>query len=240
MQLLATWNRFELIWLATFLGIGTAITLSSGDTWFNYLVLVTGIFCVVLAAKGHIGTYGFGIINSLAYAWTAYQNGLFGEVGLNLMFYLPMNIVGILMWKKHLSHQVVEMKALAWRLAGTVYLACICSIAVLGYLLSLIQGQNTPYIDASTNVIGIVATLLMVWRYREQWVLYIVLNVLTIVMWYLRWINGSEDGSMMVLMWVAFLFNAFYGFYNWSKRAREAEDSTRAARHLPLKSGAQS
>jgi nicotinamide mononucleotide transporter len=93
------------------------------------------------------------------------------------------------------------------------------SIFMLGFFLSSLRGQNTPYLDASTNIIGITATFLMIWRYREQWLLYIILNLLTITMWLLRFANGSSDGSIMILMWTAFLINSVYGFYNWSKNA---------------------
>lgn len=75
-------------------------------------MLLTGILCVIFAAKGNILTYGFGIINSLGYAYTAYHNGLYGEVGLNILFYIPMNIVGFFMWKRFMDDNVVIMKGL--------------------------------------------------------------------------------------------------------------------------------
>jgi len=216
------WKGFELVWFGVFIFIGTFIAINTKDSLFNYFVLLTGILCVVLAAKGSIWTYFFGIINSFGYAYTAYHNGLFGEVGLNLIFYFPMNILGFFMWKKYMSNDVVIMKGLSFIKSAIVYSACIVSIIILGFLLSLIKGQNTPYIDASTNMIGIVATFLMVWRYKEQWVLYIILNLLTITMWFYRLLNGSSDGSIMVVMWVAFFVNSLYGFYNWSMNAKMA------------------
>jgi nicotinamide mononucleotide transporter len=60
-------------------------------------------------------------------------------------------------------------------------------------------------------------TFLMVWRYKEQWLVYIILNLFTILMWSIRAVNGSPDGAMMIVMWSAYLVNAVYGYYNWSK-----------------------
>lgn len=51
----------------------------------------------------------------------------------------------------------------------------------------------------------------------KQWILYIVLNIVTIVMWAIRQVNGSTDGAIMILMWTAFLVNAVYGYVNWKK-----------------------
>lgn len=221
------WKTFELIWIGVFVLIGTIITINTRDSLFNYFILLTGILCVVFAAKGNIWTYFFGIINSLAYALTAYKNGLFGEVGLNLLFYVPMNIYGFFMWKKFMSDSVVIMKGLSIIQSIIVYSGCFFSIIILGFLLSLIEGQNTPYIDASTNMIGITATFLMVWRYKEQWVLYMLLNILTITMWAIRSLNGSSDGSIMVVMWFAFLLNSIYGYYNWSKNAKRNTETVK-------------
>ena len=78
--------------------------------------------------------------------------------------------------------------------------------------------------DATTNVFSIVATFLMVLRYKEQWLLYIILNVVTIAMWCIRWQAGSGDGSMMVLMWVAFLINSVYGYYKWHQGAKISKE----------------
>jgi nicotinamide mononucleotide transporter len=98
-----------------------------------------------------------------------------------------------------------------------VLLICAVSIGVLGFALSHIKTQNTPYIDATSTVLSIVATFLMMWRYKEQWILYIVLNIVTIVMWAIRMANGSTDGAIMILMWTAFLVNAVYGYMIWRK-----------------------
>jgi nicotinamide mononucleotide transporter len=101
-----------------------------------------------------------------------------------------------------------------------VALGCVIGVLAMGFGLSLIPGQNTPYIDATTNVLSIVATILMVRRFREQWLLYIVLNIFTIAMWTIRSINGSPDGAMMIVMWSAYLVNAVYGFIVWNHGAR--------------------
>lgn len=214
------WNVFEISWIIIFVSIGIIITITTGDSFLNFLVLITGILCVISAAKGIVFTYVFGIINSILYSYIAYNNGLFGEVGLNILFYVPMNILGFFMWRKHLSNNIVIMKKMKIKNTILTFLVSGFLIFILGLFLSSLHGQNTPYLDASTNIIGITATFLMVWRFREQWMLYIILNLLTITMWFIRFINGSSDGSIMILMWTAFLINSVYGFYNWSKNAK--------------------
>lgn len=177
----------------------------------------------MLAAKGNILTYVFGMYNTLGYAYLAYNNGLYGELGLNMLFFVPMNIVGFVMWRRHVENGKLRM--LQMKQSNFALLAFACGLAILGlgFGLSLIPGQNSPYIDATTNILSIVATILMVKRYKEQWLLYIVLNIFTIIMWTLRTVNGSSDGPMMIVMWSAYLINAIYGFTVWHKGAQEAK-----------------
>lgn len=215
----STWTPFERLWLALFILAGTVVTVREQDSLLNYGILLTGIFCVVLAAKGHILTYAFGLFNSLGYAYVSYRNGLYGDMALNLLFFVPTNILGFFLWRAHPGDNGVAMRALRRGPWLAVILACLLAVPALGYGLSLIRTQNTPYLDAASTVLSIVATLLMMGRYKEQWLLYIVLNVVTIAMWAMRLLQGSSDGSMMIVMWTAFLVNAVYGYLNWSKGA---------------------
>ncbi len=219
------WNTYELCWLFIFIAIGTYLSVIWKSNLFGLSVFISGVLCVVLAAKGSIWTYIFGMYNTFGYAYISYTNGLFGEMGLNLFFFAPTNIIGIFMWKNKLQENIVIMRELANKYKAIVGLICIIGIIITGFLLSLIKGQNTPYIDATTNTLSIIATFLMMWRYKEQWILYIVLNIFTIIMWSIRMANGSPEALLMIVMWSSYLVNAFYGYYNWSKGVKKVRES---------------
>ncbi|MEA5544566.1 nicotinamide riboside transporter PnuC, partial [Limnoraphis robusta CCNP1324] len=173
----------------------------------------------VLTAKGKVSAYFFGVYNTLSYAYLAYINDLYGELGLNLIFFTPMNFFGFFLWQKNLENGQVKMRKLTVNSRLLLTFSTVACTGVLGYVLSLIENQNTPFIDASTNILSIAATVLMILRYKEQWLLYIVLNILTIIMWYQRHQSGSQEGEIMILMWVGYLINSFYGYINWSRYA---------------------
>jgi nicotinamide mononucleotide transporter len=218
------WSVFELIWIGLFMSAGTLVTIFTKDSFLNYVILLTGILCVVLAAKGNIWTYGFGLVNSVGYAWVSFTNGLYGDMGLNILFFAPTSIIGLFMWKHHLGAVSVEMRGLNMVQLLLVLLACAVLIFGLGFSLSFIRTQNTPYLDATSTVLSVVATFLMMWRYKEQWLLYITLNAVTIVMWEIRLLNGSSDGKIMVIMWTALLVNSIYGYFVWRKGASKAKE----------------
>ena len=128
------------------------------------------------------------------------------------------------MWRKHIDGVgIVKMRKLSFKTAALVVIACFAAIALLGFILSLIESQNTPYIDSATNILSITATFLMILRYREQWAAYISVNVLSVIMWSLRAIAGSPEGTLMIVMWSAYLVNSIYGLYKWTIGAKQSE-----------------
>ncbi|SEU10104.1 nicotinamide riboside transporter PnuC [Paenibacillus sp. NFR01] len=217
-----SWNRFELVWLFLFTAIAIIFTVVSKDSLLGFTVFITGVLCVVLTAKGKLISYVFGMYNTFGYAYIAYVNGLNGELMLNLLFFVPMNVIGFYMWRRNMEGGKLAMRQMKVRDMLLVGAVCVAGSVLLGFGLSFIKGQNSPYIDAITTVLSIVATLLMVTRFKEQWLLYIVLNMFTVLLWVIRTAEGSGEGPMMIVMWSAYLMNAVYGYYNWNKGAKEA------------------
>ena len=56
---------------------------------------ITGVLCVVLVAKGSIWNYAFGLVNVSLYAWISYKAALYGDAGLNALYYLSACRVGV-------------------------------------------------------------------------------------------------------------------------------------------------
>lgn len=214
------WNLFEIIWLFIFSAVAVVLSIIGKDNLFGFSVFLTGVLCVVLAAKGNIWTYLFGMYNSAAYAWLSFQNGLNGEAMLNALFFMPMNVVGWLTWRRKMDNKTVIMRKMTWKMFGLTVLLCLAGTVLYGYWLSTLNGQNTAYIDAFTNCASITATVLMTVRFREQWLFYFGINAFSIVMWTYRLANGSDNAATMVVMWSAYLVNSIYGFYIWNKGSK--------------------
>jgi nicotinamide mononucleotide transporter len=222
--------RQDRIWLGFLLVAGLGLSLVLAESLFDITVSLSGILCVGLIAIGRREGYLIGLYNSLAYAILAYSNGLFGEMYLNLLFFVPTGIIGYIMWKRHTGkNETVIMRQLNGRQRVVTALICVVGTIGLGALLGLNPQQNTPFVDAGTNVLSVVATFLMMGRCKEQWILYITLNVLTITMWTLRLLAGSESGGLMILMWSLFLLNAIFGSWRWHRGAMQPQTGSPAA-----------
>jgi len=216
-------GRADRVWLTFLVVAGSALSAFLAASVFDATVSLSGILCVGLIAIGRREGYLIGLYNSLSYSILAYSNGLFGEIYLNLLFFVPTGIIGYVMWSRHTRRdKTVEMRQLGWPQRLMVAVICVAFTLGLGLLLGLNPRQNTPFIDATTNVLSVVATFLMMWRYKEQWLLYILLNIVTIGMWILRFRAGGAAGDLMILMWSLFLLNALFGCWRWHMGAKGA------------------
>ncbi len=214
-------HRIDLFWIIALMIVGGLFSLLISNTLFDLSVSLSGILCVGLIAIGRREGYLVGLYNSASYALLSYQNGLFGEMYLNILFFIPSSLVGYFLWQRHQdqNHTVVmQQLPKSWR--WSILVGCGLATLGLGWILQLNPQQNTPYLDATTNVLSIVATLLMMGRYQEQWLLYIILNGVTIMMWILRTMVGGEASDLMVLMWSLFLINALFGYWRWHQGAQ--------------------
>ncbi|MDP4181623.1 MAG: nicotinamide riboside transporter PnuC [Bacillota bacterium] len=216
------WNLFEVLWLTSFTVIMLILSILWKSSFWGISVYITGVLCVVLAAKGNIWNYVFGIYNSIGYALISYHDKLYGEVMLNLLFFVPTGIIGWFMWRNRIEENTVIMRKMKWQKAAGMIIICLIATIIYGLWLSTLKGQNTPYLDAFNVVFSIVATLAMMLRYREQWVLYIIINIAETIMWIIRLVNGSGDALTMTVMWIAYLVNSIYGLYVWNKGSNDA------------------
>ena len=177
---------------------------------------ISGIFCVVLCAKGKRSQYIWGLFNIFGYIVVSWVHKYYGEVMLNAIYYLPLQFVGYYLWSKNISSEGEKVKGKKLSIRQSMILLIITGLGIIIYqfLLNHLGGTH-PLLDSASTVISVIANLLMVLRYREQWLLWIVIDVITVIMWY------NVKDYIMVTMWCVYLVNAFYGYYNWSKIARE-------------------
>jgi len=221
---LGGWSLFEKIWLIAFTIINIYLFFAWHDSWIGLTASLTGMICVVLTAKARISSFYFGLINILAYSYVAYSSAYYGDVMLNMLYFLPMTFVGIYFWKRNLKSDKkgeVVVKSLKWKERLIWFTNSIIILFIYGLILTLIKGR-LPFIDSATTVFSVIATIMLNKRLTEQWFYWIIVDVLSIIMWAYIFFTSGGDVSILV-MWSAFLVNAVYGYYNWKKLERKTK-----------------
>lgn len=217
------WSIFERYWLVVFAVLSIVTFAFSGGGVLGLIASITGMLSVILVAKGRISNYFFGVIQAIIYGYISYTYAIYGEVMLNLMYYLPMNIIGFFIWKKNKvddSNSINGEQVTAKRMTKKemIVSVLVVSIAIVLYatLLSSINGSVIG-VDSATTILSVYAMILMVKRYAEQWIIWIIVNALSIIMWLIAISYQGGDDYSMVIMWSAFLVNSIYGYINWMR-----------------------
>lgn len=217
----ADWTMFEKCWLALSSTLIVVLSLIWGDSVLAIFSSLAGIISVVLCAKGKIENYAFGLFQAVTYAYICFQSHIYGEVMYNILM-MPMIIIGIISWKKNMEADSTEVKARNLTAKGWVIMILGSVAAVAGYSMILnMLGGNFALVDSASTTLSVIATILMLARYSEQWVMWIVVNIVSVVLWVMALVQGDSSAVTMLVMWTAYLFNSTYGYINWRKMAKQ-------------------
>lgn len=217
----ADWTMFEKCWLALSSTLIVVLSLIWGDSVLAIFSSLAGIISVVLCAKGKIENYAFGLFQAVTYAYICFQSHIYGEVMYNILM-VPMIIIGIISWKKNMEADSTEVKARNLTAKGWVIMILGSVAAVAGYSMILnMLGGNFALVDSASTTLSVIATILMLARYSEQWVMWIVVNIVSVVLWVMALVQGDSSAVTMLVMWTAYLFNSTYGYINWRKMAKQ-------------------
>ena len=216
---LTGWKSWEVFWLAAACDVIAGLSVYWGDSLMGIISSTTGVACVVCTGKGKLSAYGFGLVNSILYAVIAYKAALYGETMLNALYYAPMQFVGFSVWNKHINQETkeVEKNHMPWphRLA---LLAVICAGTCLYGLLLRRLGDAMPFVDSFTTVSSVIAMVISVKMFAEQWWIWVAVDIFSIYMWWCNFTSGS-DNMATLLMWVVYLGNAVIMLVKWEKEA---------------------
>lgn len=217
-QYFEDWTIFEKAWIVTFSSIAFIAYFATSGSVASLVASWTGMITVVLVAKGRISNYLFGIINVSVYGFLALQSQFYGEVMLNWGYYLPLQFIGYYIWSRNKNEDSIDEVKVA-RLSNRRRLLWVClsisGIFTYGLFLKYLNGQ-LPFFDSASTTLSVIAQYLMIRRVKEQWIVWIVINVVSIYMWTDIYLSTGNSIAILI-MWIAYLVNSFYGLYNWTK-----------------------
>lgn len=175
----------------------------------NLIEIIAVLFSlssVILTVKNNIWCWYTGLIGILFYSIIFYQNQLWGNMCLQGLFILQ-SLIGIFNWNKPIKYPTkwVEKQNRMLLFSGTSLLA------VLVYIITKAMGGNMPYFDALTTSLSIMAMMLMAYRKIDNWILWIIVDVIFIWFFYT---NGLYLSSIIYFI---FLLLSISGLLQWKR-----------------------
>jgi len=191
--------------------------------WLEWFACVTGILYVIFAAKEMMICWLFAFISSVSFVVLCFSFQLYLESILQL-FFVVMALVGWYSWSKKRKPQVVndlldasESKVeqiSTWLLeyhAINVLASGVFALA-LGWFFKNFTDQANPFIDAFTTVFSLVATFMVTKKILENWVYWIVIDLVSIPLY------ASRTLYLSAVLYLIFTILAVYGFVAWYRK----------------------
>jgi len=175
---------------------------------------ISGLLSVWFATKQNIWTWPIGLINVIFFFAIFYQVQLYSDMLLQIFFFVA-SIYGWIIWNKEIkADEPVALLSIRSRIKFALLMA-IMTIG-LGLLISQIHlllpdifsnPAAFPFADAFTTVASIMATIFMAKRYLESWILWILVDIVSIIIYSLKQILfvSFEYGIFLILATLGFI-----------------------------------
>ena len=177
----------------------------------------TGVFSTLLylwlEIKQKPAMWIIGIISSLIYIFVFAYARIYADMGFNI-YYAGMSVFGYIMWRKNKNKSGEEAGGIDYihldknRLIGITTIGIIIYGAIF-FLLSRYTDSPVPQIDAFTTTLSIVATWMLAKKIVEHWAFWIIVNLVSIYLYYIRGLYPTMG------LYMIYTFISFYGYYNW-------------------------
>lgn len=183
------------------------------ESW-EYVAAGLGLLNVGLLVMRSVWNYPFGLAMVALYFFVFLDQRLYSDMLLQIFFFV-VQLYGWWNWvraKQTAGEVRVDLLGTRERAIGIAVTAAV-SLA-LGFLMARYTNAASPYIDASIAGMSITAQLLLAWRKLENWVLWIVTDVVAIGLYL------SKGLQPTAVLYAIFLVLSAIGLIDWWRKLR--------------------
>ena len=197
----------------------------------EYFGVLTGLLYLFLEIRQHRAMWVVGFLTSLVYVFVFFFSKIYADMGLNI-YYIAISIYGFWQWPRRREVETAQngeaapsQEAILYRNMTPLLFAGICSailalFALLYYFLHYFTDSPIPAGDAFTTAVGIVATWMLARRIIEHWIFWIIVNCVSVYLYYLRGLYPT------MFLYICYAILAAVGLYTWKKKGIRTHDST--------------
>lgn len=231
-------SAFILVGMAVVTCVVTGIKLRGAEDGHAMWLLISafgslmGVLATVCSANGWIITFLFGFLDVSIYGVACWVNWKEGGAGLgnallHFLYFVPMQFVGFVQWKRRGAKGESQVKArrlspaMRWAWLGISLVATVVLYFILArFDRSAAQGflRVAVILDVIPLVCNVIGQLLMSTAYMEQWIFWIAVNIFSIALW----INSDQSfAPVYIVKYTFYLINSFNGLRIWCNLSRQ-------------------
>lgn len=166
---------------------------------------------VWLIARREIWNYAFGIVGVILYAWIFYDAKLYSDMLLQ-GFFLVVQFYGWANWSASRRRAgEVEVERLDWRARLLWSAGALVAIVAWGTAMHRFTDASYPWWDAAEAILSVVAQILLSQRKLENWLLWIVVDLLSAGLY------AAKGLWPTMLLYAILLALAIWGLWRWRR-----------------------
>ena len=185
--------------------------------WLDITTTALGLAYILLEYKANVWMWVVGFAMQSLGIVLYYQKGLYADCGMEF-YYLAMTIYGFVAWMRHKQktadlpiRHMPKNTAFAWIGIG------LGAWLVIYLILSNFTNSTVPVADAFTTAFSIVGIWALARKYLEQWFVWIVVDIVTSVLYY------HKDIPFKASLYALYVVIAVLGYFKWRKMMEKTE-----------------
>jgi nicotinamide mononucleotide transporter len=198
-------------------GAGPALAFLNGPWTMSPVEIVAallGLANIVLIVRRSVWNFVFGLLMVTLYFFIFFDARLYSDALLQIFFFV-VQIYGWWHWARveaDAGEVVVERLTPHQRLGWSV--ATLLCVLALGSVMHNLTNASYPFWDATITGLSVVAQLLMSRRYLENWILWIMVDLLAVGLYAVKGLGPTT------ILYLVFLVLAVLGWFRWMRALR--------------------
>ena len=170
------------------------------------LAVIFSIIYIILTTKQNIWCWAAAGISVALYIYICFSAELFPETGLQV-FYLIMAFYGYYNWTK--KEQDLQINQWSAEKHLTLIITGAIITFLIGFYFTTYTSAKMPIVDSFTTVFSVIATYMVTKKVLENWLYWIVIDVVSIYLYY------SRELHLTSLLFLAYTIIAIFGYFIW-------------------------
>ncbi len=179
-------------------------------SWVQWVSFLTGLLYVYYAAKDDVRCWIWGILSSALWSYSSWFELKLKSDTLLQLVYVILGFVGWYYWTKKKQIKTVTVSRIKpMELFWFAATGLVITLFLGTYMKS--HGAAYPFLDAGLFAFSVEATLLLVQEKLENWIAWMIINSISIPIFFLR------GGYLFSILFIIYLILAIKGWIGWNR-----------------------
>lgn len=213
-------SRERLLWFSSLALITGVFLVFSKRDLLPWIASIVGVTSLIFCAKAEPIGQALMIVFSMIYGVISLRCAYYGEMFTYVGMTLPMACISLISWLCH-PYEKGKTEVKIEKLNGRkIFVLIGTALMITGAFYFILKTLHTANLFWSTISVftSFVAVLLTFWRSPYYALGYAANDIVLIVLWLL------QQDMVMVLCFMVFLINDFYGFCNWKQMEKKQQE----------------